>query len=263
MGGTTSYTGASRIIDEVGKHNHDEIVDFVRDGGKIRLIGDNINIHVGVKNQRLNHHSNMLNWFASAIITQSNPFSELNYQLMVKQKIFLRKLLIQQKDDKILKNDYGVHISGIAKELCPHLQFLHGNAKDIIKGEYTDTLQKKNLVVPLPTLPLNEQKYAEVVDILNSYESTLSEIFTAAEQDVPNVHIGGDQLTRERFSGAKGLRTGGATPEQRFDHLYPISFEMWNTGMNFLTLIFKVLFSPDSFAKGTLYAAKKNLQGKQ
>lgn len=68
-----------------------------------------------------------------------------------------------------------------------------------MKGEYTDTPQQKNLVVPLPTLPLNEQKYAEVVDILNSYKSTLSEIFTAAEQDVPNVHIGGDQLTREDF----------------------------------------------------------------
>lgn len=61
MGVTTSYTGASRIIDEVGKHNHDEFVDFVRDGGKLRLIGDNINIHVGVKYERLNHHSNMLN----------------------------------------------------------------------------------------------------------------------------------------------------------------------------------------------------------
>lgn len=244
MGVTTSYTGASRI-DEFGKHNHDEIVDFVRDGGKIRLIGDNINIHVGVKRQRPDHHSNMLNWFASAIIAQSNPFSELNNQLKVKQKIFLWKLFIQQKDEKILKSDYGVHISGIAKELCPHLQFLHGNAKDIIKGEYRDTLQQKNLFVPLPTLPLNEQKYAEEVDILDSYESTLSEIFTAAEQDVPNVHIDGDQLTRERFSGDKGLRTGGATPRQRFDLLYPISFEMWHTGMNFLTLMFKVLFSPD------------------
>lgn len=80
MGVTTSYTGASRIIDEVGKHDHDEIVDFVRDGGKIRLIGYNIKIHVGVKYERLNHHSNMLNWFASAIITQCNPFSELNNQ---------------------------------------------------------------------------------------------------------------------------------------------------------------------------------------
>lgn len=32
--------------------------------------------------------------------------------------------------------------------------------------------------------------------------------------------------------------------------------------MNFLTFIFKVLFSADSFAKGTLNAAKKNFQRK-
>jgi hypothetical protein len=118
------------------------------------------------------------------------------------------------------------------------------------------------LVVPLPTLPLNEQKYADVVDILDKYECTLSEIFTAAGQDLHTVHIGGDQLTRERFSGAKGLRTGGVTPQQRFDHLSPISFEMWHTGMNFLSLIFKLLFSPDSYDRGTLNAAKIKLARK-
>lgn len=154
MGVTTSYTGASRIIDEVGKHDHDEIVDFVRDGGKIRLIGYNIKIHVGVKYERLNHHSNMLNWFASATITQCNPFSELNNQPQGQPKdLPMEAFHPTETDDKILKSDYDVHICRITKECCPHLQFLHGNAKGIIKGEYTDTPQQKNLVVPLPTLP--------------------------------------------------------------------------------------------------------------
>lgn len=134
----------------------------------------------------------MLKWFASAIITQSNTFSELNDHPQGQSKdLPMEAFQPTDMDDKILKNDYGVHICRIAKEFCPNLQFLHGNAQNVIRGDYTDTLQQKNLVVPLQTLPLNEQKYADVVDILDNYESTLSQIFTAAEQDFHNVHIGG------------------------------------------------------------------------
>jgi hypothetical protein len=120
MGVTTSYTGANRIIEEVGKHNHDEVVEFVREGGKIRLIGDNISIHVGVKHERLNHHSNMLNWFASAIITQGNTFSELCNEPQAQAKdLPMEAFQPTDRDDRILKNDYGVHICRIAKEFCP------------------------------------------------------------------------------------------------------------------------------------------------
>lgn len=256
MGVTTSYTRASRIIiDEVWKHNHDEIVDFVRDGGKIRLIGDNINIHVSVNYERLNHHSNMLNWFASAIITQCNPFSELNNQPQGQPKdLPMEAFHPTETDDKILKSDYDVHICWITKECCPHLQFLHGNAKDIIKGEYTDTLQQKKLVVPLPILPLNEQKYAEVVDILDSYESTL--IFTAAEQDVPNVYIGGDQLTRKGFLVLKDFRLEELHPSRDLTTCIPFHLKCSKQEWTFWPWYLKSYFQPIHLWKGPLTLLK-------
>lgn len=59
-------------------------------------------------------------------------------------------------------------------------------------------MRRRNLVVALPVLPFNEQKYADVVQILDHYEQYIEEIYQSAEVPLAKVHIGGDQLTRER-----------------------------------------------------------------
>lgn len=59
-------------------------------------------------------------------------------------------------------------------------------------------MRRRNLVVALPVLPFNEQKYADVVQILDHYEQYIKEIYQSAEVPLDKVHIGGDQLTRER-----------------------------------------------------------------
>jgi hypothetical protein len=81
-------------------------------------------------------------------------------------------------------------------------------------------LARKNTIVPLPVLPLNEQKYSDVVQILDHYEDTISHFFEEAASPVQKVHVGGDLLTRERLTGTKGLRSGCATEKEMFDHLY-------------------------------------------
>jgi hypothetical protein len=57
-------------------------------------------------------------------------------------------------------------------------------------------------------LPFNEQNYSDVVQILDHYEDTISHFFEEAASPVQKVHVGGDLLTRERITGAKGLRSG-------------------------------------------------------
>lgn len=98
-------------------------------------------------------------------------------------------------------------------------------------------MRRRNLVVALPVLPFNEQKYADVVQILDHYEHYIEEIYQSAEVPLAKVHIGGDQLTRERFSGAKRLRAilsrnACLTEKQRLQHMQPITFELWHAGMN-------------------------------
>jgi len=46
--------------------------------------------------------------------------------------------------------------------------------------------------------------------------------------------VGGDQLTRERFQGAKSLRAGTRTRQERFEQLYPMIMELFHTLQDFL-----------------------------
>ena len=110
-------------------------------------------------------------------------------------------------------------------------------------------------------------KYAEVVDVLGQLEVWLREIYSKAGRcappepahvlpgptiaapsrpDQPSSHIPpipeandplanvripcfGDQLTRVRLTGAKDLRAGSHTPQDRLDHLYPYRIVDWHT----------------------------------
>jgi hypothetical protein len=64
------------------------------------------------------------------------------------------------------------------------------------------------------------------IQILDHYKDTISHLLEEASSPVQKVHVGEDLLTRERFTGAKGLRSGCATEKERFDHLHPITFEI-------------------------------------
>ncbi|KAH3815947.1 hypothetical protein DPMN_144486 [Dreissena polymorpha] len=48
------------------------------------------------------------------------------------------------------------------------------------------------------------------------------------------VPVGGDQLTRVRLDGAKSLRLGAHTKEERFENLCPVVVEMFHMQMDFL-----------------------------
>jgi hypothetical protein len=116
-------------------------------------------------------------------------------------------------------------------------------------------------VVTFPVLCTNEQKYAEVVDIMDSYEDHITDIYRKANTDLDGIkiHIGGDQLTRERFSGAKRVRQQAATARERFVHLSPITFEFFHLQMAFLSMFYKTLYNENSTEAGTLYAEKIKL----
>ena len=57
---------------------------------------------------------------------------------------------------------------------------------------------------------------------------------SAWELDSLQIPMGGDQLTRERFQGAKSLRAGTHTRQERFEQLYPMIMELFHTLQDFL-----------------------------
>ncbi|CAC5378815.1 unnamed protein product [Mytilus coruscus] len=56
----------------------------------------------------------------------------------------------------------------------------------------------------------------------------------SGDLDNLQVPVGGDQLTRVRLQGAKSLRAGAFTAEDRLEHLTPIVVEMFHTLQDFL-----------------------------
>lgn len=146
----------------------------------------------------------MLNWFALAIIMQTKSFDHLPETPQGdSQYLPMTPFLPTPEDERKLKNDYRVLISRVARDYLPNLKFLFANLQSHIMGEYSQELKKENLVVPLQALPLNEQKYTDVVQILDHYEDCVSDIYEAAGEPIAEIPIGGNQFTRERFSGAR------------------------------------------------------------
>ncbi|CAC5424882.1 unnamed protein product [Mytilus coruscus] len=149
------------------------------------------------------------------------------------------------------------------------------NSNDGKRFEMHHAFAKQTTVIPLETKPLNEQKYEDVVKILEHYENVIDELHQKANADLKDedcFHIDGDQLTRERFSGAKRLRAGTDNIQDRFGHLHPITFEFFHLLMNFLkafnfflfdrsSIQLTVLFSEKS-ATMTVYSMFVNTQGK-
>ena len=57
---------------------------------------------------------------------------------------------------------------------------------------------------------------------------------------------GGDQLTRERFSGAKKMRAAEINIKDRFGHLTPITFEFFHLMINYLKVFNHFLYDGKS-----------------
>ena len=227
----------------------------MQNGQHFRLVGDNINFKTGVRHEREDHHGGTRHWFGSAAIVQNLKFDDMSDvpQGLVKD-LTMEQIIPSDIEELGLKKRYITLIMRTVMDHIPFMKKFNGLYQKEFPSEHAEDLKKPNLVVPLEVLPYNEAAYPQVCKILLSYVDTIDSIYES--ENHRQVHIGGDQLTRERFSGAKGLKDGSFDYRKKLTDLYPISFEMWHTGMNFLTAIFQILFNEDSVEPGTLNGEK-------
>ena len=77
---------------------------------------------------------------------------------------------------------------------------------------------------------------------------------------IPHIHVGGDQLTRERCSGAKHNIVGVHNLNEGFEMLSPFNSEFFHMTMNSLPRPLKRLWNTKSSGEiGTLKAAQSRL----
>ncbi|XP_033738894.1 uncharacterized protein LOC117326312 isoform X2 [Pecten maximus] len=89
----------------------------------------------------------------------------------------------------------------------------------------------------------------------------IKDVCEAGDLDDMYVPFGGDQLTRVRLEGAKALRDGAHTRNERFDVLYPVIIEMFHTIQDFLEKMYKRLyFSKKGREIGTMAHIKHHIK---
>lgn len=185
----------------------------------------------------------------------------------------LRSLLkLTDEDDRCTRERYKIFLGKILCELFPAFEFLRSVVPARTPCRYQDEMSSESVVVPLPVLMKDEKKYADAVDVLDQCEGWLRDLYSRAglcphpdqahvppgpsiaapsRPDQPASHVPstaqpddplakvrvpcfGDQLTRVRLAGAKDLRAGAHTPQDRLDHLYPYRIVDWHTKRSFL-----------------------------
>ncbi|KAJ7380627.1 hypothetical protein OS493_006962 [Desmophyllum pertusum] len=258
-----------KIQENIGSHFLDLAVQMVKEGKTFVLVLDNIDWELKVHDMRSDKQNKSVHAVATSIVfdriasdlPNNGPkkcLSDCNMKDLLK---------LSDEEQRCTRECYKIYIGRILCELFPAFEFLNGVVPVRTPCRYRAEMSSESVVVPLPVLMKDEKKYAEVVDVLDQLEVWVREIYSRAgmcappdEEHVPpgppiaapsrpdqpashvppvpqpddplaNVKVPcfGDQLTRVRLAGAKDLRAGSHTPQDRLDHLYPYRIVDWHT----------------------------------
>ena len=276
MGFCLSHTRKIKLLDILGNHFADSAIDHVRLGDNLQGTGDNWDMKIRPHDMLSTSQNIDLHYFASNLIVERVPCDNLSKTAPQQDLLSLPNstFLLSSVEAKKLREDFKVLVARVLVANIPHLSFLKSIIPQHIPHKYQQEMAVKSTIIPLPMQMKDEKKYEDVVDILDSYEQELQDIYIKAgvvekpegpellkepvrissgesatpdqaaahfNKDDANDHMkgisvpfGGDQMTRVRFAGAKDLRAGAHTAKQRFDHCSPFVSELLHTKMAYV-----------------------------
>ncbi|XP_053386739.1 uncharacterized protein LOC128550851 isoform X2 [Mercenaria mercenaria] len=264
-------TSKIRLLEEAGESMEKNIARELVNNPLVKITGDNLDIYIKTGHRSLDRSNKDLHLFASNII-----FSRIAkpgiYSTSVRhtplERIRPEMFFPTGHHRQTLVNSYCVILGRILVTL-KEFSWLGPVLPAHIYHPFQVHMSQKSSVYQLPIIMKNEAKHEDCVDILDTYETILSDIYVKAfgSTELLNkfqVPVGGDQLTRVRLEEAKNLRTLATTPRKRFEDLQPFVIELWHTKQDYLEKCYKELFMGKSLRQsGTLYHYKSKLQRKE
>lgn len=99
-------------------------------------------------------------------------------------------------DWQLVTHDFKILIAKTLIDFILCFKFAKVAIDETTYFETPEDLKKRNAIVPISVINKNEQKYSEVIDILDYYHSFCESTYNSCVKEVPQIQIGGDQLTR-------------------------------------------------------------------
>ena len=216
------------MLDKIGLHNHDQVVEEVKKGKKLQGTGDNWDLEIRAHDMRKANQNRDLHYFASNLIVERVPCESLSQESpqLDLGKVPNSLFLLNDDETRKLREDFKVLVGRILVKHIDSLAFLKSIIPEHITSKYPNEMAQKSTIVPLEIQFKEEKKYDDVVDILCSYENTLEDIYSKA--GVINIPQGTKPATADGTS-LTGARSNPSQPgahirrDDEQDHMRKVS----------------------------------------
>ncbi|XP_033729432.1 uncharacterized protein LOC117318570 [Pecten maximus] len=231
------------IISEFGQHLQDKLVKDVSEGRNGKLNGDNLDIRVITNDIRMKNKNKDYHFFASDYILDRVDESSMPVLPQTAEQPHAKHFLPSTDETLVYRESLKVLLSRVLVQHIPAFSWMKNVATLPAHNPHLleEDMAKISTVHMLPISLHNEVSYDGCIHIMDEYVKMVNHWYSKAgrgcELEDLKVPVGGDQLTRCRLQGAKSLRAGAHTQQERFEQLYPIVIELFHTLQDFLEVI--------------------------
>ncbi|XP_061170356.1 uncharacterized protein LOC133179673 [Saccostrea echinata] len=240
---TMSDSSKRNLIKELGGALEENLIKDICSGKNGKFNGDNLDIRVNTNDIRMTNKDKHYHFFASnfvmdRVIPEICAVPEAPAEFTPNVDIDINNFFLSDTEVTVYKDSLKVLLGRVMAENIPAFEWFSKVIPGHIPHLYQEEMAKPSIIHPLPLSLNNECSYEGCLKILQEYTEWINKWYRkagrASELEGLQVPVGGDQLTRVRFQGAKALRAGCHTIQERMEQLNPIIIELFHTLQDFL-----------------------------
>ena len=178
------------LLDEIGRHFLDRAIELTRQGKRFSIVLDNIDWEVRAHDMREDHQNVSEHAVSSTLVFDRVPSDHLP-DCGPKQDIkAVDPGIFLLSDDELshIACRYRIYAGRIVVKVFPALSFLADLVPKHIPHQYSEEMKQKSEVITMPVLMKDEKRYAECVEVMDTFEEWIQDIHTKAS-DVPATDI--------------------------------------------------------------------------